>query len=107
MAVKVLIKRDSVKNFTTNAFVPQAFELVSAYSTDSDRIIYKIGDGKTAWVELPEITEISNLDKFNVYCKDGSKVEIFLNPFIIKETLNNLNREVTNQTDESQLTLDK
>lgn len=93
MAVKVLIRRDSVENFTTSAFVPLAFELVSAYSTDSDRIIYKIGDGKTSWEKLPEVERIEEIDGFKVYTKGKEAIEMFLNPLSINEFLKKGNIE--------------
>lgn len=88
MSVKVLIRRDSVENFTTSAFVPLAFELVSAYCTDSDKIIYKIGDGKTSWEKLPEVERIEEINGFKVYTEGKEAIEMFLNPFSIKEFLN-------------------
>lgn len=90
MGLKVLIKRDTSENFKVENFIPREFELVAAYNENSEDVIYKLGDGKTPWTDLPEITKISDLDKFNVYCINGDKAEVFLNPFIIKETLDSL-----------------
>ena len=64
MSVKVLIKRDTVDNFKTENFIPREYELVAAYGTDTEEVIYKLGDGKTYWADLKEITKISELDKF-------------------------------------------
>lgn len=82
--IKVLIRRDTVDNFITFNFVPAPFELVAAYSEDSDAIIYKLGDGKTYWTDLPEITKLSELDKFAVFTP-GVNVECFLSPVLIKD----------------------
>lgn len=91
MAVKVLIRRDSVENFTTEAFVPKEYELVSAFETETGQIVYKIGDGKTSWTQLPPVTKIDEIDRFKVYTKSGEAVEMFLNPFSIREFLNKTN----------------
>ncbi len=89
MALKVLIKRDSTKNFTIDNFVPREHELVSAYEQDSKRVIYKFGDGKTSWENLPEVTKISEIDRFKVYTRrSGTEtIEMFLNPLSIEEFL--------------------
>ena len=88
MAIKVLIRRDSVENFTTKAYIPKEHELVSAFETETEQIVYKIGDGKTPWKELPAVTKIDEVDRFKVYSKGGEALEVFLNPFTIKEFLN-------------------
>lgn len=85
---KVLVKRDSIENFTTIAFIPREYEFMSAYERESNRIIYKIGDGKTPWAELPEVTNISEIDGFKVYTDGRDVVEVFFNPQSIKEILN-------------------
>ena len=82
--VKILIKRDTVENYSDSKFIPKPFELVAAYTEDSDTIIYKLGDGKTCWTDLPEITKLSELDKFAVYAP-AAKVECFLSPVLIKD----------------------
>lgn len=90
MALKVLIKRDSVEEYNTTNYIPKEFELVAAYETDTEKVIYKLGDGVTPWSELKEVTKLSELDKFFVYtknCGDKSVVEAYLNPFMIQEEL--------------------
>lgn len=89
---KVLVKRDSIENFTTTAFIPREYEFMSAYETESNRIIYKIGDGKTPWAELPEVTNISEIDGFKVFTDGRDVVEVFFNPQSIKEILNENDR---------------
>ena len=88
MAIKVLIKRDTLERFKTTSWVPREFELVVAYDDKSDGLIYKLGDGKTHWNDLPEITKISELDQFLVYTK-GSKpvVEAYLTPSTIDKVV--------------------
>ena len=93
MAVKVLIRRDSVETFTTEAFVPKEYELVSAFETETSQVVYKIGDGKTSWEHLPAVTKIEEIDRFKVYTIKGEAVEMFLNPFSIREFLNKSNCE--------------
>ncbi len=82
--VKILIKRDTAENYSDNNFIPRPFELVAAYVEDSDIIVYKLGDGKTCWADLPEITKLSELDRFAVFAP-GVRVECFLSPVLIKE----------------------
>jgi len=109
MSVKVLIKRDTVDNFKTKNFIPREYELVAAYGTDTEEVIYKLGDGKTYWADLKEITKISELDKFIFYVAStsvsGTEVkhskvckgpEIYLNPFMAEEVLNDLGNEPKN-----------
>lgn len=90
MTLKILVKRDSVANFTANGFVPRVGELTSAYEADTEALVFKIGDGKTPWVDLPEITKISELSSFKVYTRyssDKEAVEVLLNPFRINDCL--------------------
>lgn len=82
--VKILIKRDTAENYLDNNFIPRPFELVAAYTEDYDAIIYKLGDGKTCWTDLPEITKLSELDRFAVFAP-GVMVECLLSPVLIKE----------------------
>ena len=99
---KVLIKRDLVENYVSNNYVPKDKELVVAYEVNNRDLIYKIGDGKTSWVELPELTKISELDRFNFYAPEYeySIVEVILNPFLsIKEEV------VINEDDPNAITL--
>lgn len=112
MSLKILIKRDAIENFSTLKYVPKEFELVAAYDVDTRQIIYKLGDGKSSWTELAEITKLSELDKFivytNVYTKSSQDKrvlagpEIYLNPFmcdeIIKSSNKNKPKEVTVET---------
>ena len=88
MSVKVLVKRDSVANFTTESFIPREYEFISAYDEESGRIVYKIGDGKTAWVDLPEVTTIDEIDRFKVYFTSGKEaMQMFLKPQSIQAYL--------------------
>lgn len=88
MSVKILIKRDSTSNFISSGFIPREDELVSAFETDTDSLVFKIGDGKTSWADLPEISQISELSRFKVYIRNGKEaVEVFLNPFEINSYL--------------------
>ena len=87
MPVKVLIRRDSIENFTTTAFIPKEHELIAAHAIDSNTIIFKIGDGKTTWAELPEVKTIEEIDRFKVYCNGKEAIEMFLKPESIQEFL--------------------
>lgn len=87
MPVKVLVKRDSVANFTTEAFIPREYEFISAYDEESSRIVYKIGDGKTAWIDLPEVTTIDEIDRFKVYANGKEAIQMFLRPQSIQAYL--------------------
>ena len=87
MPVKVLVKRDSVANFTTAAFIPREYEFISAYDEESGRVIYKIGDGKTAWIDLPEVTAIDEIDCFKVYADGKEAIQMFLKPQSIQAYL--------------------
>lgn len=89
MPLKILVKRDSVTNFTASGFVPRDGEITSAYDTGAGSLIFKLGDGKTPWTALPEITKISELASFKVYTRSNGKetAEIILNPFKIDEYL--------------------
>lgn len=94
MAVKVLIKRDSISNFTTSGFVPRSSEIVAAHDTAKSRVVYKIGDGKTSWAELPEVTKIDEIDRFKVYTAGKEAIEVFLKPESIKNFLEEQDSEV-------------
>ena len=89
MALKVLIRRDTIQNWATSCFIPRPYELVAAYDENSNDVIYKLGDGITPWDKLERITELNQLDRFYVYCSNGSKsaVENYLNPFLIKDVI--------------------
>lgn len=87
MPVKVLVKRDSVANFTTEAFIPREYEFISAYNEESGRIVYKIGDGKTTWIDLPEVTTIDEIDRFKVYANGKEAIQMFLRPQSIQAYL--------------------
>ena len=93
MAVKVLIKRDSIDNFIANDFVPRSSEIVAAYDSAKSRVVFKIGDGKTSWTELPEVTRIDEIDRFKVYTAGKEAVEVFLKPESIKNFLEEQNSE--------------
>ncbi len=95
MSLKVLIKRDTVANFTTSDYIPQEHELIAAYDTEGRRVIFKIGDGKTPWPGLCEITKISDLGTFSIYTDRSTKpiVEMFLDPFKIREVLSDKSEE--------------
>lgn len=95
MSIKVLIKRDSVANFTTAAFIPRGKEIITAYEQDSNDIIFKLGDGKTSWADLPEIKKISDMDSFKVYSGRSQKetIEVILNPFLIQDFLGSAEKE--------------
>lgn len=82
-SVKILIRRDTIENYIYNEFIPKPFELVAAYAEDSDTTIYKLGDGKNCWADLPEITKLSELDKFVIFAP-GASVECMLSPKLIK-----------------------
>ena len=102
MSLRILIKRDSTDKWATFEYIPKELELVAAYDINTKRVIYKIGDGKTSWVELPELTKISELDRFNFYTPEYeySIVEVILNPFLsIKEEV------VINEDDTNAITL--
>ena len=88
MQVKVLVRRDSIENFTTTAFIPHEHELIAAHGVDSNTIIFKIGDGKTSWAELPEVKTIEEIDRFKVHCNGKEAIEMFLKPESIQEFLN-------------------
>lgn len=96
--IKVLVKRDSTENFNTTAFTPRKYELTAAYETESNKIIYKMGDGKTPWAELPEVTTINEIDRFKVYSDRKDVVEVFFNPQSIKEFLNENDGSNKNET---------
>lgn len=98
MVLKVLLRRDSTENYILRNFIPKKLELVAAYTSDSTTIIYKLGDGKTPWIELPEITKISELDKFIVYTPDA-RVETLLNPFLTNDFLDKYDETVRPITD--------
>lgn len=87
MSVKVLIRRDSIENFTTTAYIPKEHELIVAYTNDSNKIIFKIGNGKTTWAELPEVKTIEEIDRFKVYYNGKEAIEMFLKPESIQEFL--------------------
>jgi hypothetical protein len=85
MALKVLVKRDTVNNWDTAIFVPREYELVTAYDPETKEVIYKLGDGKTSWKELKKITKLNELNKFFLYSQKYPKnpsVEVYLNPFM-------------------------
>ena len=84
---KVLIKRDLVENYVSNNYVPKDKELVVAYEVNNRDLIYKIGNGKTSWFDLPEITQLKELDYFNMYTSDGNLVTTYFNPTMIKQVL--------------------
>lgn len=85
---KVLIKRDLVENYMSNNYIPKDKELIVAYEVNNEDLIFKIGDGKTSWFDLPEITQLKELDYFNVYtCDGGNCVTTYLNPTMIKQVL--------------------
>lgn len=98
MSLKVLVKRDSTDNWATSEFIPRALEFVAAYDINTERVVYKIGDGKTSWAELPELTEISELDRFNLYSPkyENPIVEVILNPFLIIKEEAVINEDDTN-----------
>jgi hypothetical protein len=98
MSLKVLVKRDSVDNWTTSKYIPRELEFVAAYDINTKRIVYKIGDGKTSWAELPELTKISELDRFNLYSPkyENPIVEVILNPFLITKEEAVINEDDTN-----------
>lgn len=93
MSLKILIKRDSIDNFATSDFIPREHELTVAYSSDYKHLVFKLGDGKTHWSDLCEITKISELSSFNIYTDYNTKptVELFLDPFKIREVLDTTN----------------
>lgn len=84
---KVLIKRDLVENYISNNYIPKDKELVVAYEVNSEDLIFKIGDGKTSWLNLPEISQLKELDSFNMYTNDGCSITIVFNPTMIKQIL--------------------
>ncbi len=93
MSLKILIKRDSIDNFATSDFIPRERELTVAYSSDDKHLVFKLGDGKTPWSDLCEVTKISELSSFNIYTDYNTKptVELFLDPFKIREVLDATN----------------
>lgn len=101
MPIKVLVRRDSVKNFTTEAFIPREYEFVSAYDTESNKIIYKIGDGKTPWADLPKVTTIDEIDRFKVYSGGKEAIEMFLKPQSIQEFIDKNNGSNENGSENS------
>lgn len=85
---KVLVKRDLVENYISNNYIPKDKELIVAHDVTNEDLIFKIGDGKTSWFNLPEISQLKELDYFNMYTSDGiNLVTIFFNPTIIKQIL--------------------
>ena len=85
---KVLIKRDLVENYISNNYIPKDKELIVAYEVNNEDLIFKIGDGTTSWFDLPEITQLKELDYFNVYTGDGDNcIATYFNPTIIKQVL--------------------
>lgn len=88
MRVKVLVRRDFIENFTTTALIPYEHELIAAHGVNSNIIIFKIGDGKTSWAELPEVKTIEEIDRFKVYRNGKEVIEMFLKPESIQEFLN-------------------
>jgi hypothetical protein len=59
---KVLIKRDLAENYIeTKNYIPKDKELIVAYEIDDEYLIFKIGDGKTSWFDLPEIIPLKKL----------------------------------------------
>lgn len=85
---KVLIKRDLVENYISNNYIPKDKELIVAYEVNNEDLIFKIGDGKTSWFDLPEITQLKELDCFNMYTYDGGNcVTTYFNPTMIKQVL--------------------
>lgn len=89
MALQILIRRDNVANFIANSFKPSEGELVAAYDPEGERVIFKLGDGKSLWIDLPEITKISDLSTFSIYTGRSKQpvVEMFLDPRKITEVL--------------------
>lgn len=82
-SIKILIRRDTIENYLCSDFIPKPCELIAAYTEDSDTVIYKLGDGKNYWADLPEITKLSELDKFIVFAP-GASVECLLSPKLVK-----------------------
>lgn len=85
---KVLIKRDLVENYISSNYIPKDKELVVAYEANNEDLIFKIGDGKTSWFDLPEISQLKELDYFNMYTSDGiNLVTTIFSPTMIRQVL--------------------
>ncbi len=95
---KVLVKRDMAETWRTTDFVPRKLELIAAWDEGTQQIIYKLGDGKTPWSELPRRTDLSELDMFRVFAGLDT-VEVILNPFKSAEVAQSLSQkeESTNE----------
>lgn len=79
--VKVLIKRAYEDDVELNDKVLKPLELL-CIKMNSGEYKYKIGDGKTPYSELSFVNNISDIERFVVYAKDGYGIcEVLINSF--------------------------
>ena len=86
---RVICKHDIEENWKKAVnFIPLMAEII-VYETDSihTQARLKIGDGKTAWVDLPEVTSIDEIDRFKVYANGKEAIQMFLKPQSIQAYL--------------------
>ena len=88
MDFKCLIRRDTKKQWTDFNPVLRLGE-IAMEQIDEDTYLYKIGDGKSEWSELPYV-DLNEVPEFRIYT-DRHSVSVDLRPGIVELELNGKN----------------
>ena len=79
----LLIKRDTLENFTFENPILRDRELALAYK--GKKAIYKLGDGRTSWNDLKPVTKIKDIIPcFRIY-SGNKKASICIQPGLLDE----------------------